>query len=305
VARFLVESDVATVLDPADALEVVAEQLAEAAESPTVRSALELGSDEMVMLAGSLEMAQAAGMSLTLGETSLALLLASDPPRLVAALEARRLRALRVAATSAAAARSLAGGAARSLGVIGCGSVGLAHVECLRSALPGLERVVLYCRSTATRERAAALLAAEAADYGAEPAACDVVVVATTSPDPVLRGEWLRPGALVCAVGGVTLGARELDNVVLERAAFVCSDSPALAREAAGDLAEPVAQGILDWLEVHDLRETLAAAQPARQSSDDIVVFKSAGNATLDLALAALAANRAAQAGIGAEVGGR
>ena len=47
----------------------------------------------------------------------------------------------------------------------------------------------------------------------------------TTSTDPVLRGEWLRPGALVCAVGANDPRARELDNVVLERAAFVCCDS--------------------------------------------------------------------------------
>ena len=56
-------------------------------------------------------------------------------------------------------------------------------------------------------------------------AAQDVVVTATTSRDPVLRGEWLRDGALVCAIGANDSGARELDNVVLERATFVCCDS--------------------------------------------------------------------------------
>ena len=53
----------------------------------------------------------------------------------------------------------------------------------------------------------------------------DVVVTATTSKDPVLRGEWLREGALVCAIGANDPRRRELDNVVLERAAFVCCDS--------------------------------------------------------------------------------
>ena len=47
----------------------------------------------------------------------------------------------------------------------------------------------------------------------------------TTSKDPVLRGEWLNEGVLVCAVGANDLSRRELDNVVLERATFVCCDS--------------------------------------------------------------------------------
>ena len=51
----------------------------------------------------------------------------------------------------------------------------------------------------------------------------------TTSRDPVLRGEWLEPGALVCAVGQTT-AALELDNAVLERASFVCCDSIAQAK---------------------------------------------------------------------------
>ena len=74
----------------------------------------------------------------------------------------------------------------------------------------------------------------------------------------MLRGEWLRPGALVCAVGANRPGARELDNVVLERASFVCCDSREQARRESGDLIEPVERGVLDWLEVHELQEVVA-----------------------------------------------
>ena len=84
----------------------------------------------------------------------------------------------------------------------------------------------------------------------------------TTSHDPVLRGEWLQPGALVCAVGANDPRARELDNVVLERAAFVCCDSLEEARLESGDLIEPVEHGVLDWLEVHELQEVVAGELP-------------------------------------------
>ena len=88
----------------------------------------------------------------------------------------------------------------------------------------------------------------------------------TTSKDPVLRGEWLMPGALVCAVGANEPRARELDNVVLERAVFVCCDSIEQCKLEAGDLIEPVERGVLDWLEVHELHEVVSGELPGRSS---------------------------------------
>ena len=107
---------------------------------------------------------------------------------------------------------------------------------------------------------------AEPAESHAEAAAQDVVVTVTTSRDPVLRGEWLREGALVCAVGANDPSKRELDNVVLERASFVCCDSKENARLESGDLIEPVEAGVLDWLEVHELQEVVAGER-ARAAS--------------------------------------
>src|SRR5213079_2411931 len=99
-----------------------------------------------------------------------------------------------------------------------------------------------------------------------------VVVTATTSPDPVLRGEWLQPGALVCGIGANDPRHRELDNVVLERAAFVCCDSREQAQLESGDLIEPVEAGVLDWLEVHELQEVVAGEVQGRASAEDVVV---------------------------------
>src|SRR6202007_3108341 len=101
-------------------------------------------------------------------------------------------------------------------------------------------------------------------------------------PHPVLRGEWLQPGALVCAVGANDGRRRELDNGVLERASFVCCDSLDDARVESADLTEPVAGGVLDWLEVHELQEVVAGEISGRQSADDVVVFKSNGLAAWD-----------------------
>src|SRR5262249_19058211 len=80
-----------------------------------------------------------------------------------------------------------------------------------------------------------------------------------------------------CAVGANDGRRRELDNVVVERATFVCCDSIDDARLESADLIEPVASGVLDWLEVHELQEVVAGETPGRQSDDDVVLFKSNG----------------------------
>jgi len=229
-------------------------------------------------------------------------LFAADRPELVAVIEADHLGRLRTGAASAVAARHLAREEATSLGVIGCGDQAVTQVACIRAALPSLERVVAYCRTGRNLLAFCKQVGAEPAESNREAAEQEVVVTITTSRDPVLRGEWLRSGALVCAVGANNGTARELDNVVLERASFVCCDWKEQARIESADLIEPIQQGVLDWLEVHELHEVVAGELPGRQSADDIVVFKSNGIAAWDVAVAAAVVERARERGVGREL---
>jgi ornithine cyclodeaminase/alanine dehydrogenase-like protein (mu-crystallin family) len=222
-----------------------------------------------------------------LGETVSFAVVLFDHGEVRAVIEADRLGQLRTGAASAVAARYLARPGARTLGVIGCGWQARSQVACVREALPGLEETIAFCRSEERLEAFCAEVGAEAAESHREAADADVVVTITTSRDPVLRGEWLRPGALVCAAGANHPRRRELDNAVLERAAFVCCDSVEDARIESGDLIEPVSQGVLDWLEVHELQQVVTGELSGRQADDDVVVFKSNGLAAWDLAVAA------------------
>ena len=186
--------------------------------------------------------------------------------------------------------------------VIGCGWQARSQVASIREALPGIERVVAYCRTEESLREFCRETGAEAGESHSDPAGQDVVVTVTTSRDPVLRGEWLQPGALFCAVGANDPRRRELDNVVLERAAFVCCDSVENARRESGDQIEPVEAGVLDWLEVHELQEVVAGELPGRQADDDIVVFKSNGLAAWDVAIGSVALERARAQGVGREL---
>ena len=306
---YLTEAEVGELLTPADALEAVEgcfQRLAAGAidNTPRQRTRLE-GGMFAVMSAVDRELGFAGLKSyawLEDGTPFVVVLFDTEKAELAAVIEADKMGQLRTGAASGVAAKYLAREGATSLGVIGCGWQARSQVACIREALPGIERVVVYCRS---EDR----LAEFCRDVGAEPgqshrdaAGQEVVVTATTSRDPVLRGEWLQAGALVCAIGANDPRHRELDNVVLERAALVCCDSLEQARLESGDLIEPVEAGVLDWLEVHELQEVVAGELPGRQADDDIVVFKSNGLAAWDVAIGAVALEKAREKGVGREI---
>ncbi len=292
MALHLTEAEVARSLTPADAIAAVEDsfrRLAEGTVENVPRNRVRLdGGALAVMYAVDRDRGLACVKTYAAtgdGASFVVVLFEGHETRAV--IEADRLGQLRTGAASAVAAKYLARPDARTLGVIGCGLQARTQVACIREALPGIEQVVAYCRNEERRAEFCAEVGAEAGESHRDPAAADVVVTITTSPDPVLRGEWLRPGALVCAAGANRPRARELDNAVLERAAFVCCDSLADAKIESGDLIEPVEQGVLDWLEVHELQQVVAGELPGRQAEDDIVVFKSNGLAAWDLAVAA------------------
>jgi ornithine cyclodeaminase/alanine dehydrogenase len=238
------------------------------------------------------------------GTPFLVALLSIAHARIEALVEADFLGQLRTAAATAVAAKHLASGRAATLGLIGCGRQAASHVAALRAALPALERVLVFCRDGARLDAFCALHGCDPAAAARDVAACDVVVTVTTSREPVLRGEWLRDGALVCAVGASEPDARELDDAVLTRAAFVCCDSREQSKRESGDLLEPVARGLLDWSSVHELQEVVAGGLAGRATGDDVVVFKSNGIAAWDLAVAARVVELARAAGAGRELSG-
>jgi ornithine cyclodeaminase/alanine dehydrogenase-like protein (mu-crystallin family) len=309
VPLYLTEAEVEQLLTPADALVAVErcfERLArgEVDNRPRYRQRADGGAlavmsavDHGLRLAGIKSYAAVPG-----GTTFVVCLFGLDGGELTAVIEADKLGQLRTGAASGVAARHLAREGATSLGIVGCGWQAESQVLCIREAVPAIERVVAYCRTEERLERFCRMLNAEAGDTHRDPAEQDVVVTATTSRDPVLRGEWLSPGALVCAMGANRLSARELDNAVLERASFVCCDSIEQAKVESGDLVEPIDQGVLDWLEVHELQEVVAGEVQGRQSPDDIVLFKSNGIGAWDVAIGALAVERARERGVGREL---
>ncbi len=306
---YLSEQDVGALLEPLDAVGAVEEcfrRMAAGGVSIAPRRRLPLEEGQLADMASSdLELGYAGAKvyaGFRDGVTFLVALFAADTPELVALIEADQLGRLRTGAASAVAAKHLASAGATSLGVIGCGGQAETQVSCIRAALPAIDRVVAYCRTERNLKAFCERVGAEPGESHRDAADQDIVVTITTSPDPVLRGEWLRPGALVCAAGANNGKSRELDNVVLQRASFVCCDWLDQARIESADLIEPVETGVLDWLEVHQLHEVVSGELPGRQSPDDIVVFKSNGIAAWDIAAGVAVVERARERGAGTKL---
>jgi ornithine cyclodeaminase/alanine dehydrogenase-like protein (mu-crystallin family) len=306
VPLYLSEDDVTELLGPADAVPVIEEsfrRLAAGEARNMPRRRLPLPGGALAVMAAVDAGAGFCGVksyAVAGGAAAFTVCLYSlEDGSLAAVIEADRLGQLRTGAASGVAAAHLAHAGATSVGLIGCGWQAESQLAAIRAAVPTLDRALAWCRTPQRLEDFCARTGATPAESSQEVAACDVVVTVTTSRDPVLRGDWLRAGALVCAVGANHPSRRELDNGVLERATFVCCDSLEQSRIESADLIEPVAAGVLDWLEVHELQEVVGAEMAGRSAATDIVIFKSNGLAAWDVAIGAEALRRATEAGVG------
>jgi ornithine cyclodeaminase/alanine dehydrogenase-like protein (mu-crystallin family) len=306
---YLTEAEVAELLTPAGAIDAVEhcfERIARGAVQNVPRTRINVEDGVFAVMAAADSELRLAGLKsytwLSGGTPFVVVLFDLESAQLHSVIEADKLGQLRTGAASGVAAKYLAREDARTLGVIGCGWQAESQVLCIREACPTIEHVVVYCRNEKRLATFCKQVGAEPGETHRDAGEQDVVVTVTTSKDPVLRGEWLKPGALICAVGANEPKARELDNAVIERASFVCCDSREQARQESGDLIEPVEQGLLDWLEVHELHEVVVGEVAGRESPDDIVVFKSNGIAAWDVAAGAAVVANARERGAGREL---
>src|SRR6516162_859594 len=158
----------------------------------------------------------------------------SDTGRPLAFLDGRRITEMRTAAVSAAVTRHLAPADARVLALLGSGVQAQAHLEALRH-IGRFEEVRVWSRNAAHAQQFASRHGARAMDAEAAVRGADVIVTATHSQEPVLRGEWLKRGAHVNAVGACLPSWRELDDTAMRDSTVIVDSREAALRES-GDV---------------------------------------------------------------------
>jgi thiomorpholine-carboxylate dehydrogenase len=201
----------------------------------------------------------------------------ADTGEPLAIMDGRLITELRTAAVSAVATRLLSAPESRKLAILGSGVQARAHVRAL-GLVRRFDEIRVWSRSVQHAEELAREIGGEATSAEEAVREADVVVTVTNSPEPVVRGKWLKPGVLINAVGAVGTKRRELDDDAMRGAVIVDSRQAALAE--SGDI-------LLAGASIYaELGELLACTKPKPKA--DITVFKSLGLAVEDLAAAKL-----------------
>lgn len=195
----------------------------------------------------------------------------------LATMDGRLITEMRTAAVSAVAVDHLAVTDAKVLAILGSGVQARSHVRALTGIRPFTE-IRVWSRTAEHANRFAGEIGARAMSAEQAVSGADVVLVLTSSPEAVLSGRWLKPDAMVCAVGACTPQRRELDDDAM-RGVVVVESREAALREA-GDIMlarAPIAA---------EIGELLNGVRIERGNYP--IVFKSVGIAVSDIASAKL-----------------
>jgi ornithine cyclodeaminase len=177
---------------------------------------------------------------------------------------------------------------AETLLVVGAGGLGPHVLEAHCAARPSIRQVLVWNRTPQRAEALAARMARPGlavravADLDTAVAGADIISCVTMSREPLVKGALLKPGAHLDLVGAYLPQMREADNDAMTRGTIFVDSRHGM--EGAGDLAQPVAAGLLDWSAVTaDAYELATGQHPGRRSEDQITIWKNVGGGHLDL----------------------
>ena len=211
-----------------------------------------------------------------------------DSGVLRAIVDSRLVTEIKTAADSVLGASLLARPDSRHLLIVGAGTVAASLVRAYTAVLPGIERVSVWARRP---EQARALVAGlggidadlgVAEDLQAALARADIVSCATMARQPVIPGDWVRPGTHVDLIGAFKADMREADDALMAKAAIFV-DSRVTAGHI-GELILPIASGAITAESVlGDLYDLVLPGARRRVCDHEITLYKNGGGAHLDL----------------------
>ena len=194
------------------------------------------------------------------------------------------------------------------MGLVGSGWQAESQLQAI-AAVRSLKQVRVFSRNLESRTQFAARMREQleveviAVDQPQEAIReAPIVVTATSSKTPVLDGNLLARGAMVCAMGSNWLNKAELDAIAVRRAHTVVCDSIECCRNEAGDFVAAIEQGYFDWSAATELSKLLTSGPPNPSTTGDITIFKSVGMAIEDIAVGAKLVELAEKVGLGKRI---
>lgn len=189
----------------------------------------------------------------------------------------------KTAGDSLLAAKRLARPDSETILIVGAGTVAHSLYEAYSSAFPQA-RFQVWNRSSEGAARMASAFpdVTPVDDLEEAVRGADIVTSATMSTQPLIRGEWLRPGQHIDLIGAYRPDMREADDAALARARIFV-DSRDTTLDHIGELKIPLENGVITRNDVVADYYDLPSGRFARQSEDEITLFKNGGGAHLDL----------------------
>ena len=329
-------SDIERVFTVADALEAVEDAYRQKAEGkgvawPMVYAAFEPGVADMDIRSGELAGSGLFGLKLTawfsgnpaqglpeIYGTTLICDNANGAP--LALLNASAITGLRTGAAGALGIKWLARKNAQNLLVAGAGHQSAYQIAAVLAACPGISHVEVWdprkeeapeARVALMSEKVAAMLKAAGIERSYElvavadgEAACgraDAIITITPATTPIIKRDWVRPGAHISCVGADMEGKQEIESALCAAARLYVDDRAQSV--ASGELEVAVKEGAISADDiVAELGEVIAGKAERRTSDEQITVFDTSGIAVQDLASSKVAYERAVEAGLGVSV---
>lgn len=208
----------------------------------------------------------------------------------LACIDGSALTSRRTAAASALAARELARQDAASLLVVGTGKLAPMLIEAHAAVRP-IHTVRIWGRNPDKAEALAEKFKDQfdcqaVTDLETAVPEADIISCATLSTEPLIQGEWLKPGSHLDLVGAFRPTMRETDSQCLARSE-VFVDTYAGALGEGGDILQAMDEGKFNETDLRaELAELLRGEKPGRTSDEAITLFKSVGASLEDLAAA-------------------
>ena len=223
----------------------------------------------------------------------------------LAIVDGASMNPFKTGAAGAVGVDALAREDATDVAVIGSGAQARGQLRCT-AEVRDLETVWVYSPTKENRESFAGELNTEldasvaaVASSAAAIEGADIVITATTAPEPVFDGDKLEPGTHVTAMGQYDPDKRELDATTIERAKYV-PDLRARATTDAGSFIHALEEGVVSEDHIHaELGEVVAGEAPGREADEEITVFDSGGTGIETVAAAYLLYERAKAEGRG------
>lgn len=223
---------------------------------------------------------------------------------LVGVIEANRMGQIRTGAASGVASKYMAREDAETVGIIGSGYqaetqlAAIAHVRDIKSAK-------VYSRSEENRnsyaERMSDALGIDVipVSSGEEAADADIIATITSSQDPVLLGEWLKPGTHINAAGNNSWLKREIDTRAVSACDIVSVDDVEQAKFECGELMRAAEVGRFSWDMAVPIHDIVGDRISGRDNAEQITLFESQGLALEDIAACQHIVEKAREQGVG------